>query len=344
MTLSVRRRFPLAVAMLTAVAVLLGVAIAPDSGAAWAAPGTPPGGEGGTPLLRDVLEATGRGYLQAKNRVENSRKRQLQLGLELQKIEGRVAGLAPEIGQIAATSYRIGRIGPMSMLLNSSSSNDFLERAAGLELIAMRHEQKLRALKEAREQAERAKLAIDNEVQEEQKQLTVMAKQKQEAERALKLVGGISSTGFVSATSPIAKQAPRNPDGSWPAQSCSVNDPTTSGCITPRLLHALRQTQAAGFKRFVSCYRPGGPYEHPKGRACDFSPQKNGFGGDAMGEERLYGNNLAAFLVRNADRLGVLYVIWYRQVWLPATGWKSYSGAHGDPSSDHTNHVHLSVL
>ena len=39
----------------------------------------------------------------------------------------------------------------------------------------------------------------------------------------------------------------------------------------------------------------------------------------------------------------MLYVIWYRQIWLPSSGWKSYSGGNGDPSSDHTNHVHLSV-
>jgi len=61
-------------------------------------------------------------------------------------------------------------------------------------------------------------------------------------------------------------------------------------------------------------------------------------------EARRYGNDLAAFFVRNADRLGVLYVIWYRQIWLPANGWRSYGGSYGDPSSDHTNHVHLSVL
>jgi hypothetical protein len=46
-----------------------------------------------------------------------------------------------------------------------------------------------------------------------------------------------------------------------------------------------------------------------------------------------------AFLVRNADRLGVLYVIWNRQIWFPATGWKSYRGA-----SAHTDHVHVSML
>jgi hypothetical protein len=38
----------------------------------------------------------------------------------------------------------------------------------------------------------------------------------------------------------------------------------------------------------------------------------------------------------------VLYVIWYRQIWLPGSGWRSYTGCCG-PSAEHTNHVHLSV-
>jgi hypothetical protein len=47
--------------------------------------------------------------------------------------------------------------------------------------------------------------------------------------------------------------------------------------------------------------------------------------------------------VKNASRLGVMYVIWYRQIWNPGTGWTSYSGS-GGPNATHTNHVHLSVL
>lgn len=108
-------------------------------------------------------------------------------------------------------------------------------------------------------------------------------------------------------------------------------------------LHALNQATAAGFTRYVSCYRSGGSGEHPKGRACDFAAQRDGFGGIATGEDRTYGNNLAAYFVRNADRLGVLYVIWFRQIWMPGSGWRPYGEAGGDPSSDHTNHVHLSV-
>jgi hypothetical protein len=123
-----------------------------------------------------------------------------------------------------------------------------------------------------------------------------------------------------------------------------VKDPTTSGCLTPRTLHALQQTKAAGFNHFVSCYRPqedGG--EHPRGRACDFAAATGGFGGVAAGAEKDYGNRLAAWYVANAQGLGVLYVIWFKQIWLPSTGWRAYTNGNGTPSGDHTNHVHLSV-
>lgn len=347
MTARTRQRWPLTVALLAALATLAGAVLAPAGALAAPKPTPTPtgaGNEGGTPLLRDVIESAGRGYVEAKAAVAKSRKRQLQLALELQKVQQQIDALRPQVSQVAASVYRTGRIGPMMVLLNSSSPDTFIERAEGLDMLALYDNSRVRALNDALERASRAKAAIDAEVAEERKQLTAMAKQKEEAEQALELVGGERTRGFVAATSPVARPAPRNDDGSWPRQSCSEEDPTTSGCITPRTLHALKESQRVGFKRFVSCYRPGGPYEHPKGRACDFSSQWEGFGGDAYGGDRLYGNNLAAFLVRNADRLGVLYVIWYRQIWMPATGWHSYGGAYGDPSSDHTNHVHLSLI
>lgn len=348
-TTSVRRRIALPLAILAAVTGTFGVppraAVAqPGTAAPLAAPSTPsPGDEGESPLIRDVLAQAGREFTKAKAKLEASRKRQLELGLQLRRAEERLAELSTEVSAVAAESYRTGRLGPVTVLLNSVSPDAFLERAQAMELITIRDNRQLRDLNEARRAAANAKAAIDAEAREQEKQLAIIAKQKQDAERALREVGGASTGGYVSATSPVARQAPRNADGSWPSQSCSVDDPTTSGCITPRTLHALKEAKRAGFTRFVSCYRPGGPYEHPKGRACDFSAERNGFGGVARGDDRIYGNNLAAFFVRNSDKLGILYVIWFRQIWFPATGWRAYSGS-GDPSSEHTNHVHLSLL
>jgi len=122
-----------------------------------------------------------------------------------------------------------------------------------------------------------------------------------------------------------------------------VDDPSTGGCLTPRTYHAYQQTKAAGFNHYVSCFRSGGSGEHPKGRACDWAAAVSGFGGVASGAERDYGNRLASYYLGNADRLGVMYVIWFRQIWMPGLGWRTYNSGGGDPASDHTNHVHLSV-
>lgn len=299
--------------------------------------------EGGTKKLRDALEATAKGHIEAKAKLDNSKRRQKALIGELKAIELRLVDLTEQVGEVAAESYRLGRLTPVSMLLNSASPELFLERAAGLDVMAQRDGRRLRELTEARGEAARAKAAIDKEVREQQKQLALMAKKKRDAERALAAVSSGSSSGFSGSGSASAKPAPRNSDGSWPNESCSVNDPTTSGCITPRTLHALNQGKAAGYTRHVSCYRSGGSGEHPKGRACDFSAAVGGFKDEtATGGDRTYGNNVAAYYVRNASRLGVLYVIWYRQIWHPGTGWRAYSGS-GSPAADHTNHVHLSM-
>ncbi|GAA1690778.1 hypothetical protein GCM10009830_43110 [Glycomyces endophyticus] len=125
---------------------------------------------------------------------------------------------------------------------------------------------------------------------------------------------------------------------------CTEDDPTTSGCLTPRTLHMYNETKEAGFDHYVSCYRSGGSGEHPLGRACDWAADASGFqNSDASGDDKTYGDELAAWYVNNADALGVEYVIWYRQFWSAGSGWRSYSGQDGTPAGDHTNHVHVSM-
>ncbi len=334
-SMPVRRRLhrPL-ITLLAAVALLLGVGAVP----AYAEPN-----EGGSKKLRDTLEATAKAHIEAKRKLDGSKKRQKKMAKELSELEGRLSELSVMVGEVAAQSYRIGRLSAAAALLDSGTPEAFVQRAASLDMMAQRDGRRVRELTEAREQTRQAKLAINAEVREQTKQLAVIAKKKKETEAALAAVSSGTSGGFSGGSATSAKPAPRNANGSWPSESCSVNDPTTSGCITPRTLHALQQTKAAGYKRYVSCYRSGGSGEHPKGRACDFSAATNGFENrTATGGDKAYGDSLAAWHVRNADRLGVLYVIWYRQIWHPGTGWRAYGGS-GSPAADHTNHVHLSM-
>ncbi|MEE6262674.1 coiled-coil domain-containing protein [Plantactinospora sonchi] len=329
-----RRRLALALALLTAASLIVAPSVAS------AAPKPAPDGEVETPLLGDVLATTGKRYAEANAALKKSQKRQKELTKQLEEAQDRLDALAPEASQIAAESYRAGKLSAVSMMLNSSSSESFLDRAAALNELNLLNNQKLRRLNEAREQVNAAKDAVDAEVEKQKDARKVIDKQKTEAEKALALVGGITrpNKGLVDAESKVARPGPGMDDG-FPPLSCNQDDPTTGGCITARTLHMYKEVKRAGFNRFVGCYRPGGPYEHPKGRACDWSLLNRGFSPAANNDQMKYGNNLAAFLVRNADRLGILYVIWYREIWSPAVGWRSYSGA-----SDHTDHVHVSML
>jgi peptidoglycan DL-endopeptidase CwlO len=330
------RRLLAAVAlMVAALAMLVAVPASPAS----ADP------EGGTKTLREALESAAKGHVEATQKLENSKKRQKEIQSALLQSQVEAKQLEGQVAAVAARSYRLGRFNTMSMLLSASSPDIFLERVQRLDMMAKLDGRALTRYREAVDRQTRANQALALEIKEQQKQVTILAKKKKEAELALASVGGGAvAGGFISANSPLAKAAPRNSDGSWPKESCTINDPTTSGCITPRLLNAYQQARAAGFKRYASCFSQRSSGEHPKGRACDHAAATGGFENvNASGGDRTYGNNLAAFFVKNANRLGVMYVIWYRQIWMPGTGWRSYSGS-GGPSAAHTNHVHLSVL
>ena len=336
MAATLLRRFGAAFTLLVAATALV---VAVPAGPASADP------EGGTKTLRDALESAAKGHIEATAKLVASQKRQKALQTTLAQAQASAKLLEGQVAVIAARSYRLGRFNTMSMLLNSSSPDTFLERAFRLDMMAQLDAQTLTRYRDEVTLTQRAKQAIDLEIKEQQKQVTVLAKKKKDAEAALASVGGGRvAGGFISANSPLARPAPRNPDGSWPRESCTVDDPTTTGCITPRLLHAYQQARANDFRHYTSCFSRRSSGEHPKGRACDFSANESTFKNSAAtGSDRTYGNRLAAFLVRNADRLGVMYVIWFRQIWMPGTGWRSYSGS-GSAAAAHTNHVHLSVL
>ena len=339
MTASPRRWLILALAPLVAASMLLVASASPASAAPGDSSETADDGDD-NPLLNELLDSAGRRFLAARAAVAKSTKTQLALTVQVRNAEAKRDALLPQVGKVAGQQYRTGAISAAGFLLNAKGSGNFLDRAISLEEINALNVGKLHELNEAIDQVNRTKARLDQEVKARQANLATMERQREVAENALAKVGGESLTGgYVLFKSPVATPAPRNSDGGFSPESCNVDDPTTSGCITARTFHMYKQVRKAGFNRFAGCHRFGGPFEHPKGRACDWSLQNRGFARWHNGDTREYGNNLMAFLVRNADRLGVLYVIWNRQIWFPATGWKSYRGA-----SDHTDHVHVSML
>ncbi|MEU4423676.1 hypothetical protein AB0F81_23860 [Actinoplanes sp. NPDC024001] len=346
------RRLAAVMALLIAVC---GLAVAPTPATAAPRPLAAPGdngddGEGGSKSLVTQLEEASRGFVEAKAKLKKSKQQQADLAAELKRLDAALGPQQAALDELAKQAYTTGRVGPMSALITANTTDTFLDRAETLATVAAQQNEAIADLKATRDAQQKAKIAIDAAIRDEQKQVNVMAKRKAQAETALKEAnqgedadqpgdndsGGSSGGGSSGGGSASADPAPGG-------SGCTEDDPTTGGCLSPRMLHAYQEAREDGFTRFTRCFREQNSGEHPKGRACDFSSEKNTFGGDATGGDKTYGDNLAKYFINNADELQVLYVIWYRRIWLPSSGWKSYSGAGGDPSSDHTNHVHLSV-
>jgi hypothetical protein len=305
-----------------------------------------PGEDGGSNLtVRQALDKALGEYNDAKGRLDKSTADQAAIEAELGKTQAHLAELEVAAGTVANAAYRGRRVSLVNVMIGSNDPNELLHNMTTIEYMVSRDDKALHELAETRAKLEQQKADIAAAVANQQAQLKIMEANKKTAEDALKKAGGGAATtgaptGGVVTTKPVA----RNADGSYPSETCiKGNDPTTGNCMSARMLNAYNEARLAGFTHYTSCYRSGGGGDHPLGKACDFSANAKTFvDARATGDDFNYGNRLAAWCVANAKNLGVKYVIWYKRIWQPSSGWKSYGG-DGTPAGDHYNHVHLSM-
>lgn len=130
-----------------------------------------------------------------------------------------------------------------------------------------------------------------------------------------------------------------------------VDDPTTDGQITARMLHVY-QTALEGFPDTGwSCYSPrsGQKSEHPLGRACDVT-FGNPIGQRPTPQQLDDGWEVTNWMKDNAETLGIQYLIWQGKIWnidRDAEGWREYNGGGMHDPSDitggHFDHLHVTV-
>lgn len=336
---------------LLALIVLLFGLVTPAGAGALPDPTTDPPNEDSNPTLetlRSNLEASAIGWLDAEAALTASKTKQVELQNQLVVANLEVGRASVDVQAYAGEAYKVGRLSVLGAMLNATSPDNFLSRAQAMERVTQRDQERLHRLHTALKVAADLKTQIDQQIVIQSQAAADMEKRKKAAELALSSSGHGATNGWLDPNSKAAQPAPRNPNGSWPQEGCWINDPTSNGCITPRTLHAMREAQAAGFHKYVACWRAGNRWEHPKGRACDFSVFDGGFvAAKAQGDNKIYGSNLAYFFVHNAVALGVMYVVWYCDIWTPTAGWHVYSSAGAvcgdDPAGDHVNHVHVSI-
>ncbi|MCG5216275.1 hypothetical protein [Streptosporangium sp. KLBMP 9127] len=125
-------------------------------------------------------------------------------------------------------------------------------------------------------------------------------------------------------------------DGSWAPEL-----PVGSDNITPRT-RLMRDEIKDRFKlSTVGCYRVDNMGEHPLGRACDFMLSS---GGAMPGAARAaLGDQISAWTIKNARKLGVKYVIYKQRIYnIGSPGWRGMSN-RGSVTENHFDHVHVSM-
>lgn len=109
----------------------------------------------------------------------------------------------------------------------------------------------------------------------------------------------------------------------------------------------LMRTVAVGWPQIVSVggYRAADPYpDHPSGRAVDVMIPDYG---SAAGAE--LGDDIAVYLMENAERYGISYMIWRQRIWrqggdpvAPPSQWRTMGDRGGD-TANHLDHLHITV-
>ncbi len=92
----------------------------------------------------------------------------------------------------------------------------------------------------------------------------------------------------------------------------------------------------------IGCYRPGDPRDHGVGKACDFMESSGGVMPTAA--RQAHGDQVAAWCIANASRLGIKYVIWKQRIYdMRSPGWTQMED-RGGITANHFDHVHVSVF
>jgi hypothetical protein len=113
--------------------------------------------------------------------------------------------------------------------------------------------------------------------------------------------------------------------------------------LTGRMVNVRNEVDSRfGPFPMIGCLRPGDPQDHGTGRACDFMESTGGVMPTA--DRIAHGTQVAAWVIANASRLGIKYVIYRQRIYdMRSPGWRAMSD-RGGITANHFDHVHVSVF
>jgi hypothetical protein len=264
--------------------------------------------------------------------LSDARRAARRANADAKRLTGQLAVARAKVRDMAATAYMHGGMDATAVAVSDPAGA--VDGMAVVEYLARDNDRRIQELTRLSEGADTARRTAQEKITDVRELVEDLEKQRTRVKKLL--------AKFRPQT-PVARPASAAA-GSAGAGSGGGNSPIVGDNVTARM-RALRNEIDRKFGPFpaIGCFRAGDSGEHGDGRACDFMESTGGQLPSAAA--RAHGDRVAQYVIDNAGRLGLMYVIWRQRIWdtRSSGGWRSMED-RGSITANHYDHVHVSVL
>ncbi|MQY09159.1 coiled-coil domain-containing protein [Actinomadura macrotermitis] len=276
----------------------------------------------------DALSKEYRGELIS---LEQARKAAETAGLDAARLTAEAEQARTAVSRLAATSYMSGGLDELPIIADGDPGAAIRD-ATVVQHMARNNGLRIQNLQTLAARATQSQQAAKTKLDQVRKEIDDLESQRDRVKKLLakykpdeKKTSGGGGNG--------------RPDGAGGSKS-----PIMGNSMTARMRTAMLAIDGR-FGPFpaIGCARPGDPQDHGSGRACDFMESTAGRMPSASAQA--HGDQVAAYVIANASRLGIKYVIWKQRIYdmRGSGGWKPMEN-RGGITQNHFDHVHVSVL
>ncbi|MEU5878595.1 DUF4200 domain-containing protein [Spirillospora sp. NPDC047279] len=227
------------------------------------------------------------------------------LGADLGEAQG-------EVARMAASQYMNNGVDPSIQILNAADPRKALDGATLAAQIGEARAARVRQIQNLRDRQERARRESEAKIKKLEADIKEISRQRERVKKLLR------------------RYKPESPM-------------IGTGGMTARMVKVRNEIEAEfGPFPVIGCTRPGDPLDHGTGRACDFMESTGGSMPSAA--RTAHGDQVAAYAIKHAGRLGIKYIIWRQRIYdMRSPGWRMMSD-RGSVTQNHYDHNHISVF
>ena len=261
--------------------------------------------------------------------LEEAKKAAERAGADAAKVGREYDAARAGVAQLASSTYMTGRI-DMIPMISAAEPGAAVHDAAVIEHISRNNGRRIQNLQALTAKAAQSNETAKKKLGEVKKEIEDLEGQRTRVKKLLaKYKPEVTKTAVGSG----------RPDG-----ASGTKSPIAGNSMTARMRTVLVEIDGK-FGPFptIGCARPGDPQDHGSGTACDFMESTGGTMPSASAQA--HGDSVAQYVIDNASRLGIKYVIWKQRIYdmRGSGGWRQMED-RGSITQNHFDHVHVSVL